>query len=274
MLASSYCEFSFWRALQYRQGRLKIVDEVTLIAMHGICEKMKESNLSDSENRNNAFCARFRIKILACAFLSQVVLFISVSISQSTAVYIAALFALVVCRLYAMNRISQLLQFQFFAGIIFGFVGGPLYLIMHEKKNVRELNKWGVVTDGANIGFATLGIIAKTRIHYAFPFNSAFAWLDGVAIIVRHAIRSMLNEKVRWRYGMNGFAAGTLFGAFGIFFKRYYPETMKYEQGRANSHGGFYFGVIFQLTVITIVHWIIRHGHNRYRTAGFPLHVE
>ena len=242
--------------------------------MHGICEKMKESNLSDSENRNNAFCARFRIKILACAFLSQVVLFISVSISQSTAVYIAALFALVVCRLYAMNRISQLLQFQFFAGIIFGFVGGPLYLIMHEKKNVRELNKWGVVTDGANIGFATLGIIAKTRIHYAFPFNSAFAWLDGVAIIVRHAIRSMLNEKVRWRYGMNGFAAGTLFGAFGIFFKRYYPETMKYEQGRANLHGGFCFGVIFQLTVITIVHWIIRHGHNRYRTAGFPLHVE
>ena len=268
MIASSFCEFAFWRALQYRQGRLEKVDEITSEV------KVNESKSSDSENRKNSFCTRFRIQILACAFLGLIALFISAPISQSTTVYIVAVFALVVYRLYATNRFPQLLQYQFLFGIIFGFVGGPLYLIMHVKKNVRESNEWGGVADSANIGMAVLGALATTRIRDTFPFHLAFAWLYGAAIIVLHAVRSLPNDKVRWRYGLNGFAAGTLFGPFGIFFKRCYPETNKYEQARANFHGGFCFGVIFLLTVINIVHWTIRHANYRHRTPGLQLHLK
>ena len=213
-IASSYFEFAFWRALQYRQGRLNKVNEITLEA------KVNENKSTDSENRNNFFCARFRIQILACAFLGLIALFTRAAISHLLAVSIVALFTLVVFRLFATNRLSQLLQWQFFVRIIFGFVGGPFYLILHLNKELRKSKKWSVVSDGANFGMAILGTLFTTLIHVLFPFHSAFAWLDGGAILVLHSIRSLLTDKVRWRYGLNRCAGGMLLGPSGIFFRR------------------------------------------------------
>ncbi len=254
MIASSYSEFAFWRALQYRQGRLKKVDEIIFEA------EVNENKSTDSENRNNSFCARYRIHLLACAFLGLIALFISAPISQATGVYVAATVALVDFRLFATNRVSQLLEWQFLVGITFGFVGGPLYLVIHVKKKVRESKIWDTVSDGANLGMAVLGTFLTARNLFEFPFHLAFAWLYGGAIIVLHAIRSFPNEKVRWRYGLHGFASGILFGPFGIFFKRCFAETRTDIQAKANFHGGFCYGVLFLLTLINIVYCIMRNS--------------
>ncbi len=80
-----------------------------------------------------------------------------------------------------------------------------------------------------------------------------FVWLYRTSIILLHAIGSSPSDRVRWRYGLNGFAAGMLFGPFGILFKRCFPETMNDAQARANFHGGFSFGVIFPLTIVNMV---------------------
>ncbi len=87
---------------------------------------MNESKSSDSENRKNSFYARFRIHIQACAFVDLIALFISAPMRRA-AVYIVAIIALVIFRLLATNRVSQLLQCQFLVGIMFDFVGGPFY---------------------------------------------------------------------------------------------------------------------------------------------------
>ena len=119
MIASSYCEFAFLRTLQYRQERLKKVDEIALEGINGISERSNESISS--------FCAQFRTHDSASAFIGLMLLFISAPISQSRAIYIDILLALIVFRLCATSRFSELLHWQFLVGIMFDFVGGPFY---------------------------------------------------------------------------------------------------------------------------------------------------
>ncbi len=253
MMASSYAEFAFWRAVQYRYGRLNTIDENSSNGIDEECEQVNEGDASDSEQMSNSCCARHRIVVLAGALLSLTVLFISSIVVQSSVVYIVNLIALFVFRVIGMNRFSQLVRWRFLIGIVAGFCGGPLYLMLHLMKKVRESKSWGDVSDGANIGIAVLGALVAEKMKALFPFHLLFAWLYGAAIIVLHAIRSAPIDRAKWGYGLNGFAAGMLFGPFGIFFKRCFPETMKDKQARTNFHGGFAFGVIFVLTVVNLI---------------------
>ncbi len=82
---------------------------------------------------------------------------------------------------------------------------------------------------------AILGTISTTIIHSEFPFYLAFVWLYGGAILVLHALRSLSNEKDRWRYGLHGFAAGIFFGPFGNFL-RDVPQRRRRMSGRKPTH--------------------------------------
>ncbi len=253
MIASSYCEFAFWRALQYRNGRLNSIPEISSDSNHEESEEVDESKSSDSES--NSWYKRHRGHILKGAFLSLIALFICPIVIRSWGVYISASIALVAFRIIGMNSFSQLLRWKFLAGIILGFVGIPLYWTMNVNKSIHESKSWDDFADGASIGMAVLGaIVVGTR--FTFLFHCIFTWFYGAAILVFHAIRSSPSDRVRWRYGLNGFAAGMLFGPFGIFFKRCFPETTKDKQVRANFHEGFCSGVIFLLTVFNFIVWL------------------
>ena len=274
MMASSYAEFAFWRAIRFRHGRLNTIQEIPSDAINEDSEEVDESKSSESEEMNNSWYARYRNHILVGTFLCLFALFIVSSAtrlisraSRSTdwdlyngsTVYLASglvkIFTIVVLvffHLIGMNRFSKLRR-CWCRGFIFGVVGGPLYLILHVKKNVRESKNWGRVSDSANIGMALSGTYLALSLGGFFPFHLMFTWLYGSLIILLHAIRSSPTHRVRWRYGFNEFAAGMLFGPFGILFKRCFPETMKDEQASANFHGGFAFGVIFLLTVINLM---------------------
>ncbi len=274
MIASSYAEFAFWRAIQYRHGRLNIMEEIPSDVIDEESEGVNERKLTDSERRNNSWYARLRNHILAGSFVCLIALFIgsittriiasrsgspgrelvnsSVLFLVSGRVKCFTIILLVFFHMIGTNLFSPLRPWMFF-GIVFGVVGGPLYLILHLKKRVRESQFWGDVSNGANIGTALLGTLLALFLGGFFPFHLMFTWLYGGAIVVLHAIRSYPSDRVRWRYGLNGFAAGMLFGPFGIFLKRCFPETTKDKQARANFHGGFAFGVIFLLTVVNLI---------------------
>ncbi len=202
-------------------------------------------------------------------------------IFKSWVFYIGTIIAQVIFRIVGANRFSHPLRWTFLVGIVFGFCSGPLYLILHVKKKIRESTNWRNVSEGANIGMAILGascaiamdilkipgdVLYGSRIGLAlrepfnrtgmggfFPFHLVFAWIYGSAIIVLLAARSLPRDRVKWRYGLNGFVAGMSFGPFGIYFKRCYPEIEEDKQARENFHGGFSFGVIFVLTIVNLV---------------------
>ncbi len=267
MIASSYCEFLFWRALQYRQGRLNAIDEIPTDLPDDEAEEVNGRKGSDSEQMSDSWYAQYRI--LMAAFLSLIAAFICSIVIRSTTVYIVSMIALAVFRLIGTNRFSQLFRWKFLVGVVFGFGAGPLYLIMHVKKQIRESKDWADVSDGANIGMALLGAFTTVRINLHFPFHLVFAWLYGGAITVLHAIRSSASDRIRWRYGLNGLAVGMLFGPVGLFFKRCFPEMMQYKQARTNFHGGFVFGVILLLTLVNIALWIVYYvEEGRYSSSG------
>ncbi len=291
MMASSYCEFAFWRALQYQYGRLNNVGEIVSDVTDDQCEQEDESKSQDSERTCCSWYARFRSQILAGTFLILIVLFISSipiyatsSLLFSLIFSIVTSFVLVVFRTIATNRFSQLVRWRFLFGLVFcpiltvltvfliplprnlyplqwntlyasvlGFVGGPLYLILHSRREVRESKNWGDVSDGANIGVAGSCAFLAVEFGSFFRCHLTFTWIYGATIIILHVVRSKPSDRLKWRYGLNGFAAGMLFGAFGIFFKRCFPETVIDKQARANYHGGIRFGTIFLLTVVNLL---------------------
>ncbi len=275
MMASSYCEFAFWRAVQYRLGRWNNIDVVGSNVIDEEREEVNESNPSDSKQTSSSWHARHRIHILGIVFLILLALFISsiaarlINIRSNSRFFLqfngslffiasgtvkwGTIIALITFHMIATNRVSHLRFLWFLAGIVFGIVGGPLYLLLHLMKSVRESKNWDDVSCGANVGMAFLGTCLALFFGSFLPFHVAFVWLYGGAIIALHAIRSLPRDRVRWRYGLNGFAAGMLFGPFGIYFRRCFPETMNDKQARANFHGGSGFGVIFLLTVVNMM---------------------
>ena len=210
MMASSYSEFAFWRELQYRHGRLSDNGAVN------------ERKPSFSERKTTSWYARNRMFIVAGGFSSVVALFITSMVVKSWVFYIGTIIALVIFRIVGTNRFSQLLRWKFWVGIVCGFRGGPLYLILHEKTKVRESKNWGDVSEGANICMAVLGAACaigmdllntqsdvsydspmgiaiqqtfnRTGMGTFFPFHLLFAWIYGSAIIVLHAARSLLSD--------------------------------------------------------------------------------
>ena len=64
----------------------------------------------------------------------------------------------------------QILCCRFYAGIVLGLGGGPLYFILHLNRKVRESKNWDNISDGANIGMAVLGAYLAAR--HQFPFGS------------------------------------------------------------------------------------------------------
>ncbi len=258
MMASSYSEFAFWRALQYRTGRLNIRCVNSLSDPDEEYDEVERSNSQDSKTRNNLWYARFRIHILAGGFLILIAALIYAIIISSQILDVSIAIGLVVFRVIGTNRFQQLLRWRFFIGLILGFVAGPLYLMLQLSKNIRKSNSWSDVSDGATLGMAVLGLTSAQLLGLTsepwFPIRisslTLFAWIYGGGIIVLHAIRSLPSDRVKWRYGLNGFATGIVFGPFGIFFKRCFPETMVDQQARANFLGGFSFGVFFLLTAI------------------------
>ncbi len=196
------------------------------------------------------------------AFLCLVALFISSIVIHLTPVYIVTSIALAIFHMIGTKRFSQP-RWNFLVGLAYGAMLGPFYLILHLKKEIRVSKSWGDNSDGAKIGMAGLGACLVLFLGGPPQIHLLFAWLYECAIIIIHAIRSLPSDRVRWGYGINGFAAGMLFGPFGIFFKRCFPETMKDKQARGNFHGGFGFGMIFVLTVINLItsFWVsIRHS--------------
>ena len=135
----------------------------------------------------------------------------------------------------------------------FGIYSGPLYLILHLSKRGPESKVWNDVSEGANVVTAFWGTHLALYFGAFFPFHLMFAWVYGSLVIILHAIRSLPGDRVRWRYGLNGFTAGMLFGPFGIFFNRCFPEMMNDKQARSNFHGAFDFGAIFLLTVVNLI---------------------
>ena len=276
MMASSYAEFAFWRAIQYRHGRLNIMEEIPSDVSDEESEEVNESKSSDSEEMNNSWHVRDPIHIFACLLLSLIVLFIGSITTRIIAYWSGAsgwelelfndtklflpsvllkcltIFQLVFSHSIVSNYFSLLHPWRLL-GFVFGIGAGPLYLILHLKKKVRESKNWGDVSKSANVGMALLGTLLALFLGGFYPFHLMFTWLYGGAIILLHAIGSSPSDRVRWRYGLNGFAAGMLFGPIGIFFKRCFPETTEDEQARANFHEGYAFGVIFLLTVVNLI---------------------
>ncbi len=75
MMASSYCEFAFWRAIQYRNGRLDDIGELSSDDANEEYGRMNGNDSSDAEQMNNPEYAQHRFHILEVASLSLIVLF-------------------------------------------------------------------------------------------------------------------------------------------------------------------------------------------------------
>ncbi len=203
----------------------------------------------------NSWHTRYRMPILTGLFLSLIALFISTITIRLVPVRLLNICGLVIFRIIGTNRFSLLLRWRFLPGIGFGFVGGPTYLICHLLQQACESQNWSYVSDGANISMAAMGTIFAFGSF--FPFHLMFAWLYGSSILLLHAIRSSRSDRLRRRYGLNGFAAGMLFELLGTLFKRCFPEANKDEQARDNFLGGLAFGLTFLLTVVNLIsfHW-------------------
>ncbi len=69
MMASLYAEFAFWRAIQYRDGRLiNVVDISADDIDDGRSEQLNECKSWDPEQMNNSWHARYRIHLCLARF--------------------------------------------------------------------------------------------------------------------------------------------------------------------------------------------------------------
>ena len=73
-MASLYAKFAFWRAIQYRHGRLSNIQQIPSDAADEEREVVNESKSPNSEEMNNTWDTRHRNHILTGAFLCLITL--------------------------------------------------------------------------------------------------------------------------------------------------------------------------------------------------------
>ena len=167
MVASTYVEFLFWRKMRYRQGRLENFGDIA-----GQLPEMEENNMAiyDTDSPLVKFfrdCFEGRRKYFV---LFSVVLTIEfcVLVTQeqririfwdSSIVDVMMAIILIVFRAVFAKRLHQFVQWKFWAGMVLGFITGPIYLLMHTFESVRKSDKWEVIADGCNVGFGFLALI-------------------------------------------------------------------------------------------------------------------
>ncbi len=178
MMGSSYAEFAFSRAIQYRHGGLYNIEEIPSEAVNQEREEDTESKPSDSEEMNNSWYARHRNHILVGTFKCLIGLFIGAIATRmiikesrsptwernngpvlfltSGLLKCLTIITLVFLHMIGTNRLSQFFRCRFHVGIIFGIGGGPFYLILPLKKKIRESKNWSDVSDGAHVGMTLL----------------------------------------------------------------------------------------------------------------------
>ncbi len=169
--ASNYVEFLFWRAVQYKRGQLK---EILAGRYKSSVEETPDRRTEivdgiETPPRHRCRFHRRRIIIIGLIVVAAAVILAPIETSEVREVrevgYVAsnAVFSILVVliRLLVLHRLFQFAQWRFIFGIIFGLTFGPLYLFLHAFKSVRNSEKWGEISEGAHIGFASFAMISK-----------------------------------------------------------------------------------------------------------------
>lgn len=279
MMASSYVEFVFWRSMRYREGALRTIEDllendlIECQPTNSPIPSMQHHNIvhSNPVTEVDKYCMR-KISLLVL-WLVLFGLFFWISLFNAfdvvmitfTVVNVAFAINLLLLRAVLLRRLYQFGRIWFVFGIVFGLICGPLYMALHLFRHVRHSKTWAEIADGANIGFACFSMMLSIlwewtfyRTRYLAP-SFIFAWILTIAIASLHVIRSTKFDQVLWRYAINGFALGFLFGPVGVCFKRCFPEVGgTIEQARSNFFGGVAFGLLFLATfTVTLVSYFL-----------------
>ncbi len=269
IVASTFVEFMFWKKGRYDQGRPKRMnDEVNWIVAENLPAPEIESDLDDQQSKH--FCAaRMLNYVLSIIFFIVTTSYIVVEVMPNAHPsnygmwafdgVISTLFVFV--RALAMNRTFQFVRLRFLVGIVFGCIGGPMYLFLHAFKGVRHSENWKEVSDGANFGFASVVMILNNvcySILVGEPNRNGyitgsllFIFVFGVTSAILHVIRSWRKEKTLWWYALYGFLLGVLFGPFGIAFKHCFPELWdEKKEMRPYFFQALFFGAVFMCLLI------------------------
>ena len=142
MVASTYVEFLFWREMRYREGRLKKFEDNT----ERLCDIEPMNSIAGETDstlkRISRICFRGRRKYFAVFSVILTVEFIVLitSMQSSEMVHVVRIYrivpiltaiTLVVFRAILVKRFRQFMQWRFWVGVVFGFVTGPVYLLVH-----------------------------------------------------------------------------------------------------------------------------------------------
>ena len=167
MVASTYVEFLFWRKMRYRQGRLGNFGDIA-----GQLPEMEEDNMAvyDTDSLlvkffRGCFEGRRKYFILFSVILT-IEFCVLVTQEQRIRIFrdsfivdVMMAITLIVFRAVFAKRLHQFVQWKFWAGMVLGFITGPIYLLMHTFESVRKSDKWEVIADGCNVGFGFLALI-------------------------------------------------------------------------------------------------------------------
>ena len=261
ILSMAYVELLYWRKMRISQGRLQTIQDLlnveTTIDNPQIDGNPRETRKKCMSGR------RMSLTILWILFIGSIVCQVFAEASIMPQFYLPANFLVVVLlvllRAVTTRRLYQFGQAQFLVGILIGFFGGPLYLILHLRLDVRQSTDWGEKCEGANLGFASLVAVLSTTLTETlrsklmrFPESTLFVFTLFISRITLHTIRSTEEDKVLWRYGVHGFALGFLFGPFGLLFRHCFPELQGVvKKTRFNFFTGFSY--VFELILFVFI---------------------
>ena len=272
MVASTYVEFLFWRKMQYKRGHLRRFEHIV--------EQLPDTLIDDTP----IFEADSKLKlVLRSCFQGHRKYFVLFSIiltfefgalvsrGPPDVIYphqlyfdVIIVITLAIFREVLVKRFRQFRQWRFWVGFILGLITGPLHLFIHSFESIRNSDRWEVIADGCNLGFGLSVMIIHillTQIieilREQFFHSFLFVWVFGFSVILTHVIRSDKCDREFWRFSCHGFVLGFLFGPLGLLFKGCFPERADHERVRQCFFGGFVFGKIFCLTIVTVLFWNI-----------------